>query len=81
MLGSGQFFLITNFGMWLSGISFYPLTASGLMACYVGGIPYLGRTLLSDLAYSGLLFGLHAWIARVAVPQERVREHAEVVLS
>ncbi len=80
LLGSGQFFLITNFGMWLSGISFYPLTAAGLMACYLGGIPYLGRTLLSDLAYSGLLFGLHAWIARVAVPQEQVREHAEVVL-
>ena len=80
VLGSGQFFLITNFGMWLSGISIYPLTASGLMACYLGGIPYLGRTLLSDLAYSGLLFGLHAWLTRTALPQERVREHAEVVL-
>ena len=80
LLGSGQFFLITNFGMWLSGISIYPLTASGLLACYLGGIPYLGRTLVSDLAYSGLLFGLHAWLTRTALPQERVREHAEVVL-
>ncbi len=81
MLGSGQFFLITNFGVWLSGISIYPLTASGLLACYLGGIPYLGRTLLSDLAYSGLLFGLHAWLTRAALPQERVRENAEAVLS
>ncbi len=81
MLGSGQFFLITNFGVWLSGISIYPLTLSGLMACYLGGIPYLGRTLVSDLAYTGLLFGLHAWLTRSAVPQERVRENAEVALS
>ena len=81
MLGSGQFFLITNFGVWLSGISIYPLTPSGLMACYLGGIPYLGRTLLSDLAYSGLLFGLHAWLTRAALPQERVSENAEVILS
>ncbi len=80
LLGSGQFFLITNFGVWLSGISIYPLTASGLMACYLGGIPYFGRTLLSDLAYAGLLFGLHAWITRAALPQEQVRENAEVVL-
>jgi hypothetical protein len=80
VLGSGQFFLITNFGVWLSGISIYPLTPSGLMACYLGGIPYLGRTLVSDLAYSGVLFGLHAWLTRTALPQERVREHAEVVL-
>ena len=81
LAGEWAVFLITNFGMWLSGISFYPLTVSGLMACYLGGIPYLGRTLASDLAYAGLLFGLHAWLTRVALPQERVRENAEVVAS
>ena len=81
LLGSGQFFLISNFGLWVSGFSTYPLTASGLMTCYLGGIPYFGRTLLSDFAYTSLLFGLHAWLTRVALPRERVREHAEAVAS
>ncbi|MDA2935303.1 hypothetical protein MYX82_13320 [Acidobacteria bacterium AH-259-D05] len=79
LLGSSQFFLISNFGVWAAGIS-YPLTLSGLMACYVAAIPYFGRTVLSDLLYSGILFGLHAWLARVAFPKERVTGEAEVVL-
>ena len=70
--GSLQFFLITNFGLWVSGISVFPPTLSGLITCYLIGLPYLGRTLGSDLLYSAVLFGLHAWLARVAFPGERV---------
>ncbi len=72
LLGSSQFFLISNFAMWLSGISIYPPTLSGLMACYIGGLPYFGRSLASDLIYTGLMFGLHAWLTRVAFTSERV---------
>ncbi len=77
LLGATQFFLITNFGLWASGIS-YPATASGLVACYLAGIPYFGRTLLSDLLYAGILFGLHAWLSRRAFPAERVRKDSGV---
>ena len=80
-LGSVQFFLISNFGLWLSGISVFPLTPSGLMACYIAGLPYFGRTMISDLAYAGLLFGLHAWLTRAVLPQERVRGATQVPLS
>ena len=80
-LGSVQFFLITNFGLWLSGISVFPLTPSGLMACYIAGLPYFGRTMISDLAYAGLLFGLHAWLTRAVLPQERVRGATQVPIS
>ena len=73
LLGGTQFFLISNFGMWASGIS-YPLTASGLWTCYVVGIPYFSRTLLADLLYAGILFGLHAWLSRRAFPEERIRK-------
>jgi hypothetical protein len=72
IVASVQFFIISNFGMWLSGISFYPLTLDGLAACYLGGLPYLGRTLVSDLLYCGLLFGLHSWLTRLVYPPERV---------
>ena len=60
---SVQFFLITNAATWLlSGI--YPLTATGLAACYIAAIPFFGNTLGSDLLYSGVLFGLYAYARR-----------------
>lgn len=70
MLASEQFFLITNFGTWL-GSNFYPHTLPGLIQCYAMGIPFFGGTLLSSLAYCGILFGAHALLTRkqpVAVP-------------
>jgi hypothetical protein len=51
------FFLVSNFGVWLSS-DMYPHSFSGLISCYAAGIPFLKNTLLGDLFYSGLLFGL-----------------------
>ncbi len=50
------FFLVTNFGVWLTG-TMYPATFSGLIACYTAAIPFFQNTLLSGLLYSGVLFG------------------------
>jgi hypothetical protein len=71
MAGSLQFFLLTNFA-WLAGSSMYPHTLAGVMQCYIAAIPFYGRTLASDLLYSGALFGLHAWLSRVVLRSERV---------
>jgi hypothetical protein len=65
LIGSCQFFVITNFGMWASGISVYPPTFKGLAACYVGALPFFGRTIASDLLYSAILFGLHAYVTHM----------------
>jgi hypothetical protein len=54
--GSILFFLVTNFGVWF-GSPFYPQTASGLMAAYVAGIPFLQNGILGTLFYSAVLFG------------------------
>jgi hypothetical protein len=51
------FFLVSNFGVWASW-SLYPHTATGLTACYAAGIPFFGSTLISDLCYSAVLFGV-----------------------
>ena len=56
LAGSMLFFLVTNFGAWLSDPS-YPKTAAGLVACYVAGIPFFQWTVLGTLFYSALLFG------------------------
>src|SRR4051794_38089362 len=69
--GSLVFFLLTNFA-WLVGSSMYPHTLAGVVQCYVAAIPFYGRTLASDLLYSGALFGLHAWLSRMVVRSERV---------
>lgn len=70
VLGSLQFYLITNFGTWYTshGVTppMYPLTITGLMACYVAGLPFLGYALLSDLGFSAAVFGAEAWLAQHA---------------
>ena len=73
--GSLQFFLITNAATWLmSGM--YPLTAAGLVACYVAAIPFFGNTLASDLFYAGVLFGLYAYARRTALGGHGLAEKA-----
>lgn len=69
--GSLVFFLLTNFA-WLYGSALYPHTLAGVVQCYVAAIPFYGRTLASDLLYSGALFGLHAWLSRMVARRERV---------
>jgi hypothetical protein len=71
LTGSLVFFLLTNFA-WLAGSTLYPHTLAGVVQCYVAAIPFYGRTLASDLFYSGALFGLHAWLSRMVARSERV---------
>jgi hypothetical protein len=55
------FFVISNFGVWFSG-SLYPHSLDGLIACYIAAIPFFKHTLVSDLVFSGVLFGaMVAW--------------------
>ncbi len=62
--GSIQFFIVTNFGVWLRFPTTYAHTLQGLVACYVAAIPFYARTLAADLVYSAALFGLYAWLTR-----------------
>jgi len=55
-LGSLQFFLITNFGVW-AFLNSYPRTGAGLAACYLAGVPFFWNTLAGDAVYTTLLFG------------------------
>jgi hypothetical protein len=55
LAGAAQFFVITNFAVWASGMT-YPRTAAGLITCYVAGIPYFWNTLAGDALYVTVLF-------------------------
>jgi len=56
LVGSVLFFIITNFGGWLTG-HLYPKTAEGLIASYVAAVPFFRNTLLGDAMYTLVLFG------------------------
>ena len=49
------FFIITNFGVWLSSMM-YPKSLLGLIECYTLAIPFFGNALIGDLIYSVALF-------------------------
>lgn len=51
------FYLVSNFGSWAS-TPIYPVSGSGLMACYVAGLPFLGWQLAGDLFYTMVLYGV-----------------------
>jgi hypothetical protein len=82
LLGSVQFFLVTNFAHWLFWAvdashvgplepGQYPRTLAGLIACFAAGMEFFPRTLSGDLFCTGTLFGVHALLTRAYFPLER----------
>lgn len=59
------FFVVTNFGVWMQ-YQMYPMTASGLINCYINAIPFFRNTMLGDLVYTGLLFVVFGLITKLA---------------
>ncbi len=57
LAASVSFFVITNFGMWALG-TLYPKTAEGLVACFVAAVPFFHYTVIGDLFFAGVMFGL-----------------------
>jgi len=53
--GSLIFFLVTNFGVWISGTMF-PKSLFGLIECYTLALPFFGNALVGDLVYCTILF-------------------------
>jgi hypothetical protein len=73
VIGSAQFFLLTNFAVWVNPAqTSYPHSFAGLATCFVAAIPFFRNTLVSDLAFSAVLFGLYALLTRTVLRSERV---------
>jgi hypothetical protein len=60
--GALIFYIVSNFGVWLEG-RLYPATWQGLADCYFMALPFLRISLLADLGFSTLLFGLYTFVA------------------
>lgn len=66
LAGAVVFYLVTNFGSWATG-TLYPKNGAGLLASYTAAIPFFGYSLLGNLFYSAVMFGVFEW-ARRRVP-------------
>ncbi len=87
LVASLQFFVITNFGVWVidrqSAAPMYSANLNGLLACFAKGLAFykteapplgfFGNTVLSDLFFAAVLFGAHACFTRIAFSAERVQ--------
>jgi hypothetical protein len=72
------FYLVTNFAAWVEDIgNLYTNDLSGLMSCYIAGLPFysaeiasplgfLGNTILGDFFFCGVLFGAYYMVSKVA---------------
>ena len=59
------FFSVTNFAVWVwSGM--YTHTLAGLSQCFILALPFFRNTLLSDIIYTAVLFGLYAFAVQMA---------------
>lgn len=65
VIGASIFFVLSNFGMWLSGT--YPATMEGLITCYIRAIPYFRHTLIGDIFYTFFLFGSHELVRQIFI--------------
>lgn len=52
------FFLMTNLGSFFWD-PIYPKTGAGLQAAYIAGLPFLLNTVLGNLIFGGVLFGIY----------------------
>ena len=71
LLASVQFFLITNFGVWVSG--YYPQNIHGLLQSYIAGLPFFRWTLIGDLFYTTMLFGSYELVFKHSTAKLRLK--------
>ncbi len=54
------FYVITNFGVWMSSPT-DPKTLAALIARYVAGEPFFWNTLMGNLAFGSVMFGVYEY--------------------
>lgn len=70
-LGPTSFFAASNFAVWyVSGM--YPHTGSGLVTCYIAGLPFYRNDLISTTIVAGLAFGVPVLVRRFRAEREAV---------
>lgn len=60
------FFLLSNLSVWASSGAYqlYPKTMAGLIACYVGGLPFYERSLVATLVFVPVVIMAYNYIVK-----------------
>ena len=66
LFASVLFFLVTNFGSWLT-MPMYPKSPAGLLMSYEAGIPFFQNTLISNLVFVTVFVGSIEWLKQSKV--------------
>jgi hypothetical protein len=69
------FFIVTNFGVWMTPGSIYAHNWAGLVECYVAAIPFFRNTLGGDLLFVAVMFGLYEF-AMMMIKKLESKENA-----
>lgn len=69
---SVSFFAITNFGVWALG-TLYPKTPAGLLECYTAAIPFFQYSLIGDLFFVGIMFGVYELVKHKVPALQKVK--------
>lgn len=65
LLGPTSFFIVSNYGVWASGMNGYPHTLAGLGACYLAGVPFYRNDLVSTSIVLAVALGAPALLRRM----------------
>ena len=65
LAASISFFLVSNFAVW-AAYTMYPKNFGGLIACYVAGIPFFEKGIVSDLLFSAIFFIIPVLASRLS---------------
>jgi hypothetical protein len=76
LLGPTSFFLVSNFGVWASGMNMYPHTLAGLAACYWAGVPFYRNDLVSTSLVLAVAMGVPALVHKFRQHQTSVEAGA-----
>lgn len=66
LAGTAMFYLVTNFFSWIEHTHLYSRDLGGLVTCYIAAIPWTWSTLVSDVLFTCVAFGAHAYLTREA---------------
>lgn len=64
IVATAIFFLVSNFGTWLSPFSIFSPDAIGLVNTYVAGLPFALNSLLGNLFFSTVMFASYSFITK-----------------
>jgi len=70
LLGPTSFFVVSNYAVWASG-GMYPLSFSGLVACYAAAVPFYRNDLASTSIVCAVAFGVPVLVRRMNLAERQ----------